>query len=849
MLAETRLITASILAATLFASTPLQAQELRGPRIGSGAVAGSANIDRWAVIIGVADYEDPTLDLEYADDDAEALADFLMTPEGGGFPEQNVQLLTNADADLLTVQRTLRSFLQKPAREDFVVIFFAGHGAADPVRPENLYFLTHDTDRSDFAGTALPMDELLTNVERQLLAERVLVLVDACHSAGIQDRFRLVDDPAGAVNAYLQRLSEAKPGLAMLTSAETRQTSREGARWRRGAREGHGVFTYHLLQGLEGAADGYESGEPDRFVTTGELFEYVRDAVRRDTENAQHPAIGAASFDRSMPVSIASGSLVSALQSIEASSVVELDQVPALADTEQETLAQRIQSAYSQDLRERGASGVAGVRVVIDEAGSVLEQDLVTRTGFSELDEIALQIVSGVTFVPAVRRGVPVSSTFVLPLVFSDGPSGTVEALDAAGPTAAFPPPQSCQRVQPTSLDRTYNELVTLAGQRLAEGRLEESARLFGQVLRARPDRAPDTAAQREELWIALYRSGAQLVNDGNYPEAITAYDHADLAYGDRPEIKVILGQLYAQGAYYDCAISLLRAADAIVNSGRIVDMDPATAASWRDLERDVGPTLVYALAATGQWSTAARESAARIRTDATGAYTYVSLGVLALEKTGGASAVVDFLSNSLELGGFDRRTYFQIGVGLYKAAAYYRAASAFERAAELSVNDRDALELAVNSLQLTYQGTDSPEAPVSDVQRWINMAERWIALDPANPSAWIALAQGTNKSDDLSEASEVPTLLDRAQMVPVQVQELQLSTADSGEVSVSGLVRRGTLDSSSVDLEFTFFDATGRVITTELVRVSLSDGADAATPFEISVSAGPVEGYGYVVR
>ena len=74
------------------------------------------------------------------------------------------------------------------------------------------------------------------------------------------------------------------------------------------------MFTYFLLRGLQGEADGY--GRPkDGVVSVGELFDYVRDNVKRATDDQQHPAIGTTPFDRNLPMAITGG--VSAREHLE----------------------------------------------------------------------------------------------------------------------------------------------------------------------------------------------------------------------------------------------------------------------------------------------------------------------------------------------------------------------------------------------------------------------------------------------------------------------------------------------------------------------------------------------------
>lgn len=262
------------------------------------------DIDRWAVIVGISEYQHLSLNLCWAHRDAEELHSLLLTPAGGSFAADHIQLLVNQAATTHAISRALRSFLKKPAREDVVLIYFACHGGPDPDRPNNLYLLTHDTDPDDIAGTALPMREIDLSLRENLLAERVVILADTCHSAGIGGGIgrRSVSAEAGVVNAYLDAMSAAKPGLALFTSAEASETSQEDARWG----DGHGVFTYYLLEGLRGAADGF-SQPRDGKVAVGELFDYVRQQVQQATGNSQHPAIGSNPFDRDLPLAITGG--------------------------------------------------------------------------------------------------------------------------------------------------------------------------------------------------------------------------------------------------------------------------------------------------------------------------------------------------------------------------------------------------------------------------------------------------------------------------------------------------------------------------------------------------------------
>jgi hypothetical protein len=259
---------------------------------------------RFAVVIGVSDYVDEAIpDLDYADDDARAFYDFLRSERAGmgGIPDENITLLLNDDATYRNMRSALYTFLEQATDDDLVYIYIAAHGAPNPNRPDDLFILPYDAESEDIAGTGFPMEHVNEAIQK-LYARHTVLLTDACHSGGIggggyATRAAPGDETLNAINrAFLQDLQATQSGLAILTASEARQLSREGEEWG----GGHGVFTWFLLQGLEGHAD----TDGDQIVRLGELLEYVRDSVRRETNNGQIPAFGSNAFDRFMPMAV-----------------------------------------------------------------------------------------------------------------------------------------------------------------------------------------------------------------------------------------------------------------------------------------------------------------------------------------------------------------------------------------------------------------------------------------------------------------------------------------------------------------------------------------------------------------
>jgi hypothetical protein len=261
---------------------------------------------KFAVIVGVSKYEfnDAGLnDLQYADSDARAIREFLLKPEGGGFKPVDILYLENSGATTVAVRDALTRFLPKAGPSDLVFIYLAGHGSPDPFEPQKLYFILHDTKVANLPGTALGMLELQESLDHLIRAQRVVVFIDACHSAGISGsklvtgRQLVQQQENNVFNLYAAKLYREE-GRAVLTSSDVNEISQEGVNWG----GGHGVFTWSLLEGMRGAGD----LNKDKVVTAGELFNYVSESVRRETNSRQNPR-ALAGTTQDFPLAIVKG--------------------------------------------------------------------------------------------------------------------------------------------------------------------------------------------------------------------------------------------------------------------------------------------------------------------------------------------------------------------------------------------------------------------------------------------------------------------------------------------------------------------------------------------------------------
>ena len=243
---------------------------------------------KYALIVGISKYRNNSgnlADLKFADADAVSLHKFLQRPGGGRFSPDNMRLLLNEQATAANVRQAMTSFIGQAGADDLLLIFVAGHGAPDPFAPQNLYFIAHDSNVDDMAGTALAMKEFQKYLEQNVRARRLVLLVDTCHSAGLTGSGGEATRGLGnnLISLYIEKMLYQEEGKAVITSSDVNELSQESTRWG----NGHGVFTHFLLEGMQGKAD----SNADRLVTVGELFRFVRQKVRLDTQFRQNPRL------------------------------------------------------------------------------------------------------------------------------------------------------------------------------------------------------------------------------------------------------------------------------------------------------------------------------------------------------------------------------------------------------------------------------------------------------------------------------------------------------------------------------------------------------------------------------
>jgi uncharacterized caspase-like protein len=222
---------------------------------------------RWAVIIGVEKYSDPTIpSLRYARSDARAVEKTLISL--CGYEPDHVLVMTDdADKDhlkpeLFNLQEQIRLFLENPQKGDSVFVYFSGHGFLDD-RGQG-YLAPKNCKPRKLGLTALRTEDL-REMLRQCEASQKVLILDCCHSGGAKD-----GAGTGSTGQELAQTLGRSEGLVTLASCRKDEQSRE---W---DEKQQGLFTYCLRRGLEGEAD----RDGDGVVDSLELYRYTREKVR-----------------------------------------------------------------------------------------------------------------------------------------------------------------------------------------------------------------------------------------------------------------------------------------------------------------------------------------------------------------------------------------------------------------------------------------------------------------------------------------------------------------------------------------------------------------------------------------
>ncbi|WP_016952075.1 caspase family protein [Anabaena sp. PCC 7108] len=217
----------------------------------------------WLLLVGVNQYQDQKLPpLRYSAVDCQGLAEALTSATQQQFSQTEVVIFHDFTQELpllSTVTTSLKQITATAQPLDTILCYFSGHGIIKPETQEAFLCLA-DTQKDNIQNTGLAVKELLQILDNSR-AENQLIWLDACHSGGMT--LKGINPTRQLLEILQQRAAKSK-GFYALLSCDVNQQSWEFSEL------GHGVFTYYLIQALNG-----KSANAQGMISVDGIYNYV----------------------------------------------------------------------------------------------------------------------------------------------------------------------------------------------------------------------------------------------------------------------------------------------------------------------------------------------------------------------------------------------------------------------------------------------------------------------------------------------------------------------------------------------------------------------------------------------
>lgn len=260
-----------------------------------------ASSNLYLLSIGINKYKNEKYSLTYSSADAEGFAQTVSAKSKGIFKNINSTILKDEQCTKEDILSYLNNWSKDIKPEDVFILYYAGHGVMSEGsfdKPSEFYFIPYDVTQLYGNDELLDAKGISASELRKALvsikAQKQLIVMDACQSGGATEMLAM---RGAAEEKALMQLARSA-GIAVLSSTGTEQFATEVKQL------GHGIFTYSLLEGLNGKADG---GVKDGKITVKELAAFIEDNVPELTKQyrgtVQYPSTSIRGMDFPVVVS------------------------------------------------------------------------------------------------------------------------------------------------------------------------------------------------------------------------------------------------------------------------------------------------------------------------------------------------------------------------------------------------------------------------------------------------------------------------------------------------------------------------------------------------------------------
>lgn len=196
-----------------------------------------------------------------------------------GIPEKNIKIERNATrSEINRMVNNIRDICETHAQDNPRIIFYyAGHGVPNP-KDQTSYLLPCDAHSSDISETGYKLDDLYKKLG-ELPASNVIVFLDACFSGSNRGNGTLASSDGSRWVVVEAKRGIPQGKVLVFAAAQGDETAHPYKE------EGHGMFTYYLLEKLQ---------KTEGNVTMYELGEYIKENVGKTSsikEKRQTPSV------------------------------------------------------------------------------------------------------------------------------------------------------------------------------------------------------------------------------------------------------------------------------------------------------------------------------------------------------------------------------------------------------------------------------------------------------------------------------------------------------------------------------------------------------------------------------
>lgn len=221
---------------------------------------------KYILVIAIEKYSDSKLhNVAYAMNDAKA---FIEAWELHGFMKAGQYILLNDGATKTAIESQLRRMRTVLGEEDELVVYYAGHGLS--VGGQNK-LTAWDTQYHDFEHTSISLSHMVETL-RKSKCSKIKFFLDACHS-GIEMDPTMRSVVATPSDDELRDYLSGASHCVAFAACHADEKSYSSGTFK------HGIWTYHLLQALNGNAPlALKNGT---MLTSNTLQNYLRNEVPR----------------------------------------------------------------------------------------------------------------------------------------------------------------------------------------------------------------------------------------------------------------------------------------------------------------------------------------------------------------------------------------------------------------------------------------------------------------------------------------------------------------------------------------------------------------------------------------